>query len=641
MTARRPKVLLAVLLLASFLVACSAPTAPTTPSDGPCTASAATGPGGRSPGGGVPGAPEIATGYRSGMTTVHTRTYAVVTANPLASQAACEVLAAGGTAVDAAIAGQLVLGLVEPQSSGVGGGGFLLSYDAASGRIQSYDGRETAPAAADGNYLNRVSASDTTPPKPSARASGRSIGVPGVMRMLELAHRDHGRTAWRDLFTSATTLARDGFTVSPRLAASIAAEHDGLAADPATRGYFLHPDGSPITAGETLRNPALADTYAALAERGADALHTGPIAQAILAAAADTTGGRTPSLLTGADLAGYRPVERKAACGPYRELQVCSMAPPSSGGIIVLATLGILARVHIDAEKPEPAGPDGAVPTPRAVHLIAEAERLAYADRDRYVADTDFVPLPGGTPESKLLDGTYLDGRAAMVKPQGSLGKAPAGDLGAVPVGNGPEGPEHGTSHLSIVDSYGNAVSFTTSVESAFGAYHMAGGFVLNNQLTDFAAQPLDDKGVPVANRVQPGKRPRSSMAPTIVTTTGTKPELRYVTGSPGGSQIPQFVVKTLVNALDWGQDPQAAVSAPDVGATNSPVTGVGGEHPDIGEAADGANDALVTGLRALGHQVSVAAQSSGLSLLERTPDGWAGGADPRREGVVLGDRNP
>ncbi len=641
MTDRRPQVLLAVLALTSLLVGCSAPT---TTTDGPCAVPADSAGSGAAPSGpGVPGAPEVATGYRSGMTDVHTRTFAVVTANPLASKAACDVLAAGGTATDAAIAAQLVLGLAEPQSSGIGGGGFLLHYDAATGRIQAYDGRETAPAAADGNYLNRVSATDAAPPKPSARASGRSIGVPGVMRMLELVHREHGRTPWRDLFTPASTLARDGFTVSPRLAASVAAERAGIAADPATSAYFLHPDGSPIAAGENLRNPALADTYAALAERGADALHTGPIAAAILAAAVDTAGGRTPSLLTAADLAGYRPVERKATCGRYHEFQVCGMSPPSSGGVVVLATLGILARVHIDAEKPEPAGPDGAVPTPRAVHLIAEAERLAYADRDRYVADTDFVPLPGEAPESAMLDPTYLDGRAALIKPQGSLGKATAGDLGPVPVGTGPEGPEHGTSHLSIVDKYGNAVSFTTSVESAFGAYHMAGGFVLNNQLTDFAAQPLDDKGVPVANRVQPGKRPRSSMAPTVVTTDAGagKPELRFVTGSPGGSQIPQFVVKTLVNALDWGQGPQAAVSAPDVGATNTPVTGVGGEHPDVDEAGDGANDALVIGLRALGHQVSVAPQSSGLSMLARSPDGWVGGADPRREGVVLGDRVP
>jgi gamma-glutamyltranspeptidase/glutathione hydrolase len=637
MTDRRPKVLLAVLALTSLLVGCSAPT---TTAEGPCAVPTGPAGSGAAPSGpGVPGAPEVATGYRSGMTEVRTRTFAVVTANPLASKAACDALAAGATAIDAAIVAQTVLGLVEPQSSGIGGGGFLLHHDAASGRIQAYDGRETAPAAADGFYLARTSATDLAPPKPSARASGRSIGVPGVLRMLEIVQREHGRTPWRELFAPATALARDGFAVSPRLAASVAAEREGLAADPAMRGYFLHPDGSPVAAGETLRNPAMVDTLTAIAERGADALHTGPIAAAILASASDTSGGRTPSLLTAADLAGYRPVEREPVCAPYQEFQVCGMPPPSSGGIVVAATLGMLEKVGIDVEKPAPVGPDGAVPTPRAVHLIAEAERLAYADRDRYVADTDFVPLPGGS-TAALLKPEYLAGRAALIKPQGSLGKAPAGDLGPVPVGNGPEGPEHGTSHLSIVDRYGNAVSFTTSVESAFGAYHMAGGFVLNNQLTDFSAQPIDPQGVPVANRVQPGKRPRSSMAPTLVfgTDPAGKRELRYVTGSPGGSQIPQFVVKTLVHALDWGQGPQAAVSAIDVGATNSPVTGVGGEHPDVAEAGDGAGDPLVAGLRTLGHQVSVAPQSSGLSLLARTPDGWVGGADPRREGVVLGD---
>jgi gamma-glutamyltranspeptidase / glutathione hydrolase len=277
------------------------------------------------------------------------------------------------------------------------------------------------------------------------------------------------------------------------------------------------------------------------------------------------------------------------------------------------------------------------VPTAAGAPLIAEAERLAYADRDRYVADTDAVPLPGNSPAA-LLDPAYLRGRAALVNRDRSLGTAPAGDLGPVPRGSRAEGPEHGTSHVSVVDRYGNAASFTTSVESSFGSFHLVDGFVLNNQLTDFSAEPLDPTGTPMANRVQPGKRPRSSMAPTLVlarTPDGRPGELQYVTGSPGGSQIPQFVIKTLVQALDWGAGPQAAVSAIDLGATNGPGTGVGGEHPDV---AGGRAAALVDGLRQRGHQVSTAPQSSGLSMLARTPDGWAGGADPRREGVVLGD---
>lgn len=583
---------------------------------------------------GAPGAPEVATGYRSGLAEVRTRTYAVATANPLATRAACELLRDGGTAADAAVVAQTVLGLVEPQSSGIGGGGFLLHHDAATGRVQAYDGRETAPAAADGEYLRRVSAGDPTPPRPGARASGRSIGVPGVMRMLELVHREHGRTPWRDLFAPGVRLANDGFAISPRLAASIADSRAGLAADPPAAAYLLRPDGSPRPAGETLHNPDLAATMTALADRGADALHTGPLAAAIVASARDASGGRTPSLLTAEDLAGYRPVQREAVCTPYGPHQVCGMPPPSSGGLTVGAALGILDELGVEAEKPEPAGPEGAVPTAAGAHLIAEAERLAYADRDRYVADTDFVPLP----PTSLVDHTYLRSRAALVDRGRSVGTAQPGNLGPVPRGSRPEGPENGTSHVSVVDRYGDAAAFTTSVESSFGSFHAVGGFLLNNQLTDFSAAPLDPAGVPMANRVQPGKRPRSSMAPTLVYDAGPdgrRGALTAVTGSPGGAQIPQFVVKTLVHALDWGAGPQAAVSAIDLGAANAPSTGVGGEHPDV---ASGRAAALVDGLRQRGHQVSTAPQSSGLSMLVRTPDGWAGGADPRREGVVLGD---
>lgn len=640
---RAPRLLVAALVVGLAAGCASAPSTPAAPPrpTGPC-ALPADAPGATAAAPGVPGAPEVATGYRSGLAEVRTRSYAVSTANPLATRAACEVLRGGGTAADAVVVAQGVLGLVEPQSSGVGGGGFLLYADAATGRVDAYDGRETAPAGADGEYLRRTSPTDPTPPRPDARASGRSIGVPGVVRMLETVQREYGRTPWRDLLAPAARLAADGFPISPRLASSIAESRDRLAADPASAAYFLRPDGSPRRAGELLRNPALASTMTALGDGGADALYTGRIAADVVGAARDATGGRTPSLLTAEDLAGYRPVKREAVCTPYGPYQVCGMPPPSSGGITVASTLGILDALRIDAEKPEPAGPDGAVPTAAGAHLVAEAERLAYADRDRYVADTDFVPLPsrGAGPSSPaaLLDPAYLRARAATVNRERSVGTAQAGALGPVPRGTRPEGPEHGTSHVSVVDRYGNAASFTTSVESAFGSFHLVDGFLLNNQLTDFSAAPTDPAGVPMANRVQPGKRPRSSMAPTLVfalTPDGRRGELRYVTGSPGGSQIPQFVVKTLVQALDWGAGPQAAVSAIDLGAVNAPSTGVGGEHPDV---AAGRAAALVDGLRQRGHQVSTAAQSSGLSMLARTPDGWAGGADPRREGVVLGD---
>lgn len=585
--------------------------------------------------------PEIASGYRSGMTPVSTRSYAVSTANPIATEAACAVLRDGGTAADALVTAQLVLGLVEPQASGIGGGSFLLYYDAESGAVEAYDGRETAPAAATENYLRWISDTDRTEPRPDARASGRSIGVPGVLRMLELAHREHGDTEWRELFDPAIALADRGFAISPRLAGQIADSAAQLALDEDARAYFLQSDSTPKPAGTVLTNPALAKTMSTLATDGADAFYTGILAENIVTAAGTATGGRTPSLLTTADLAGYEPVKRSALCDGYRAYEICGMPAPSSGGSTVAATLGILANFDLAALAPENPGLDGGRPRAEAVHLIAEAERLAYADRNKYVADPEFVPLPGGSPQA-MIDPEYLRRRSTLIDPGRSMGVAEPGDLGPVPAGIGPQPPEHGTSHISVVDRYGNAAAMTTTVESAFGSFHMVDGFLLNNQLTDFAADPAAPDGTPVANRLEPGKRPRSSMAPTLVfdrADSGERGSLAYVTGSPGGAVIIQFIVKTLVGMLDWGLDPQQAVSAVSFGAGNSPVTGVGGEHPAIDTTDDGANDPLVRQLRELGHEVSIAPQSSGLSTLRRDGgDGWTGGADPRREGVVLGD---
>lgn len=627
------------LLLAAVLVCagCGGPQSPPAPA-GPCAIVTNGTPQAKQQGADDESAPETATGYRTGMTPVRTGHYAVATANPLATQAACEVLRDGGTAADALVAAQAVLGLVEPQSSGIGGGGFLLYYDATAKSVQAFDGREIAPAAATENYLRWVSDTDRTAPKPDARGSGRSIGVPGIVRMLADVHTAHGRTAWRDLFTPAVRLADDGFDISPRLAAAIADAAPRLRLDEQAGAYFLNPDGSPRSADTRLTNPAYAKTLGAIATDPA-ALYTGPIAADIVAAATDPSGGRTPSLMTVEDLAGYTAKTREALCAPYRGKQICGMPPPSSGGIAVAETLGVLEHFAMADHRPTDLDRDGGRPTVQGVHLIAEAERLAYADRDRYVADTDFVALPGGSPDA-LLGADYLAGRAALISPDRTMGTAKPGEFGPPTAPVAPV-PEHGTSQVSIVDAQGNAASLTTTVESAFGSFHMVDGFLLNNQLTDFSAEPAGPDGAPIANRVAPGKRPRSTMAPTLIFDggpAGSLGPLYAVTGSPGGSTIVQFVVKTVVGLLDWGLDPQQAVSMVDFGAANSPTTNVGGEHPVIDISDDGRHDPLVTGLRELGHQVDIADQSSGLSAIVRADPGWVGGADPRREGVVMGD---
>ncbi len=581
--------------------------------------------------------PEVATGYRTDMTAVNTAHYAVATANPLATQEACEVLKDGGTAADALVAAQAVLGLVEPQSSGIGGGGFLLYYDAAANSVQAYDGRETAPAAAGENYLRWISDSDRTEPKPDARGSGRSIGVPGILRLLMDVHQQHGKTAWRELFAPAVTLADDGFDISPRLASAIADAAPALKLDPQAAAYFLNPDGSPKNADTKLTNPAYSKTLGVIAS-DPQSFYTGDIAKAIVAAAADTSGGRTPSLMTTQDLAGYTAKQREPVCMPYRGKDICGMPPPSSGGIAVAATLGILEHFAMNEHKPTDMDLNGGKPSVMGVHLISEAERLAYADRDKYVADTDFVPLPGGTPNT-LLNSDYLAQRAALISEQRSMGTAKPGEFGASPSTPVPV-PEHGTSQISVVDSQGNAAALTTTVESQFGSFHMVDGFILNNQLTDFSAEPVGPDGVPVPNRVEPGKRPRSTMAPTLIfEKSGERRGPLFATlGSPGGAVIIQFVVKTVVGMVDWGMDPQQAVGMVDFGAANSPKTNVGGEHPNIDTADNGDHDPLVQGLRKLGHQVDLADQSSGLSAIVRGSSGWTGGADPRREGLVMGD---
>ncbi|MEG0222376.1 MAG: gamma-glutamyltransferase family protein [Comamonas sp.] len=598
---------------------------------------------------GDPAAPEPASGYRLGKTAVHAKQYMVSTANPLASRAGCEVLKSGGSAVDAAVAVQMVLGLVEPQSSGLGGGAFMLHYDATKKKVQAYDGRETAPAAATENYLRWVSDADRTLPQPGgARASGRSIGTPGAVRMLELAHQDHGKLAWNGLFSSAEQLASDGFPISGRMASAIAGATAGLSRDPEAVAYFFNADGSPKALGTTIKNPAYATTLRTIAAGGADAFYTGAVAQGIVNKIKASSGGTpavaiTPGLTELSDLANYQAKRREPVCTTYRAYWVCGMSPPSSGGIAVASALGILENFDLASHKPTAIDIEGGKPSVMGVHLVSEAERLAYADRDKYVADTDFVSLPGGSP-AMMLDKTYLRSRAALISTTKSMGTASAGDFGTPAAGVTPLN-ERGTTHFTIVDKQGNSVVMTTTVEASMGSFHMTQGFLLNNQLTDFSATPTDSTGAPVANRVEPGKRPRSSMAPTLVfhkAADGSMGDFLMGTGSPGGGTIIQYVVKTVVGALDWGLDAQQATSLVDFGASNSATTSLGGEHPAINTANNGADDPLITGLRALGHTVSTSAQSSGISTIMRVQrNGQSvlqGGADPRREGVVLGD---
>lgn len=597
---------------------------------------------------GDPAAPEPSSGYRIGKTAVGTKSYMVVAANPLASKAGCEVLKAGGTAVDAAVAVQMVLGLVEPQSSGIGGGAFLVHYDAATKTVLTYDGRETAPAAATENDLRWISDAERTTPVPSARASGRSIGTPGAVRMLALAHAEHGRMPWGPLFQPAIDLATNGFPISGRMADAIAGARVNFQRDADAVAAYLKADGSPKLLGETFTLPAYAETLKAIAA-SPDALYTGDIARDIVAEITATTGANgvamTPGRTTLADLAAYQPKKRPAVCTTYRSHVVCGMGPPSSGGITVAQSLGILENFDLAALKPTAPDVHGGRPTVMGVHLVSEANRLAYADRDKYIGDTDFVALPGGSWDAMLAK-PYLRQRAGLISQTTSMGTAQPGNLGAVPQGVGGPVPESGTTQVTIVDRFGNVVSLTTTVESGFGAWRMVRGFILNNQLTDFNASPTDANGLLVANRVQAGKRPRSSMAPTLVfkrNADDTPGDFVMATGSPGGATIIQYVTKTLIGVLDWGLDAQQATSMVDFGAANSVNTNVGGEHPNINTANNGADDPLIAGLRAMGHTVNFGNQASGIGTIVRiTREGglpaWQGGADPRREGLVLGD---
>ncbi len=550
--------------------------------------------------------PEAASGRADARPPATAERQMVAAAHPLAARAGREILRAGGSAIDAAVATQLVLGLVEPQSSGIGGGAFLLRYDGDSGEVAAFDGRETAPmAATEALFLE----DDGTPMGFwDAVVGGRSVGVPGTLAMLEKAHARHGELPWARLFEPAIELAREGFRVTPRLHDLIARDRFLKTYAPA-RDYFYTEAGDPLPVGHLLTNPAYARTLETVAQEGARAFYEGAIARDIVRTVRQAEGN--PGKLSRRDMAQYAAKIRPALCRPYRAHTVCGHPPPTSGGATVLQILGILENFDLSATRPMGV---------EAVHLLAEASRLAFADRNRFLADSDFVDVP----LDRLLSDDYLARRARLIDREQSLGTAEPGfarDRAAMP--DQPGG--RSTSHYSIVDADGNAVSATASVEQAFGSRLMVRGFVLNNQLTDFSFQPERD-GRPVANRVAPGKRPRSSMAPTIVKDEGGG--FRLAVGSPGGSRIIGYTALRVLAVLDWGQDVQTAVDLPNVVNRNGPTT------LEQGTSAE----ALAEPLRARGHAVEAEAMTSGLHAIHRRDGRLTGGADPRREGVALGD---
>lgn len=540
---------------------------------------------------------------------VKAENWMVAAANPLAVLAGADVLRAGGTAADAMIAVQSVLGLVEPQSSGLGGGAFLVWYDAATGELSTLDGRETAPLAATPRLFQDA---DGEPLKfYDAVVGGRSVGTPGTPALMGEAHRRWGRMPWTQLFGAAITHAEHGFAVSPRLADLVARDAARLSRFAATAEYFL-PGGVALQAGDRLRNPEYADTLRALAMYGSPAFYTGPIGGDIVRVVNNAPGN--PGVLSALDLAIYQVRSRDPVCVAYRAYQVCGMGPPSSGALTVGQILGQVSHFDLAA-----LGPDSA----EAWRLIGDAARLAFADRGRYMADSDFVPMP----TKGLVDPDYLAGRAGLLQGNMALDEVSPGTPEFEHTQNWADSDAielPSTSHITIVDGYGNVLSMTTTIENAFGSRLMVRGFLLNNELTDFSFRTHRD-GVPIANRLEPGKRPRSSMAPTIVLRDGA-PVLAI--GSPGGSRIIGYVAKSIIAWADWGMDVQQAV------ALAHAINRFGTYDLEAGTSAQ----ALAADLEALGYEVNLRDLNSGLHAIAITGDGLQGGADPRREGIALGE---
>ncbi|WP_323884352.1 gamma-glutamyltransferase family protein [Aeromonas caviae] len=557
-------------------------------------------------------APEAASGWidKPGW---QGRDFMVAAANPLAVDAGYQIIKAGGSAVDAAIAVQLVLTLVEPQSSGIGGGSLMLVWDGK--QVAAVDGRETAPAAATDQLFMKEG-------KPMAFyegvVGGRSVGAPGTVRALALAHERYGKLPWATLFEPAITLAEQGFVISPRLA-TLLAKDPYLAGDPDARAYFYQADGTPKMAGTRLTNPALARVLRTLASDGPDAFYRGPLAEAMVAKV--HTHPTNPGVLSAADLSSYRAKLRDGLCFDYRQSEICGFPTPSSGTIALGQIFGMLESRDMAALKPVQGEQGQLAASSEAIHLYSEAARLAFADRNQYVADVVDVPVTG------LLDKGYLAQRGHLIGNR-SMGVAQPGNPPRALARGRDATPElPSTSHISIVDKSGMAVAMTSSIEDGFGSRLMVNGYLLNNQLTDFSFTSVDAAGLPVANRVEPGKRPRSSMSPLLVFDKASG-ELEMSLGSPGGSAIINYVGKALLGTQDWGLDLQQAINLPNFGSRNGPTELEQGRTPD----------AVVQGLKARGHEVLLNEQTSGLQGVQRHAGGWLGAADPRREGVARGE---
>jgi len=529
----------------------------------------------------------------------------VSAADPRGADAGAAILRQGGSATDAALATLLALTVVEPQSSGIGGGGFLVTSD-ARGMVETFDGREEAPMAAGPEWF-------FVDGKPlgirEAIPGGRSVGVPGNVRMMALAHARHGKVAWKTLFGPAIALARDGFALTPRLRNSLGNSRATGALSAEARAIYYGADGEPLPVGTIIRNPRLAASLAELATRGPDAFYVGPNAQAV--AATVSNAARNPAPMTAGDLAAYDAKEREPVCGTYRAHRICGMGPPSSGATTVFAILKQVERFDLRA-----LGKD----SPVAWHLFAESMRLAYADRDRYLADPDHVPVP----LAGLTDATYLASRSALIEPDRTMATVTAGNPAGAPVlASAPHRVEQGTSHFVATDRFGNVASLTSTIESAFGSGLMVNGYYLNNELTDFSLVPSID-GVPVANRVEGGKRPRSSMAPTIVF--GPDGHVRLAVGAAGGATIIAQVAKTIVGVIDWNLSAQEAIALPVLYSPGDTV------YVERGTA----HEAMIPALRALGHTVETRAPSFKANAVEWRGGQWHGAADPRGDGASV-----